>query len=275
MEARVIKLRLLDDTVGGNDLLPLVHRELAHAEHSVNSASYSDQIGRRLLTVVGELAQLCGWAASDAGRHEDAQAIYLSGVAAAQSAGDSTLAAQLLSSLSYQTANIGDPRDALLLARSAIRGAREATPVVKALIFERVAWASARAQDEESALRALDAVDESFENGDTAQRPEPHWVYWLNRAEIDIMSGRCFVELGRPLLAAPLLASAIDGYESQHAREVALYQTWLSESYLKNGELDAAQDSLTRAQKFGKEVNSTRLNSRISSVEDMIRKAGY
>jgi hypothetical protein len=52
---------------------------------------------------------------------------------------DRVLAGQLLSSLSYQMANIGNPADAALLARSAVKGARNATPIVRALLLERVA----------------------------------------------------------------------------------------------------------------------------------------
>ena len=133
LERRVIELRHLDDFVGGADLFPVVSKELSDAEHIVNEASYTEDIGRRLLTVVGELAQLAGWVASDVGRYVEAQRIYLSGVSAAQAAGDSTLAGQLLSSLSYQIANVGNPGDAALLARSAVKGATNATPVARAL----------------------------------------------------------------------------------------------------------------------------------------------
>jgi hypothetical protein len=75
MESRVVELRLLDDVIGGGDLFPLVRQELAHARRVVDSASYADKIGRRLLTVVAELAQLAGWVASDAGRYAEAQSI--------------------------------------------------------------------------------------------------------------------------------------------------------------------------------------------------------
>jgi hypothetical protein len=84
LEARVIELRHLDDIIGGGDLFPVASKELAEVQGVVQSASYTDGIGRRLLTVVGELAQLAGWVASDAGRYAEAQRIYLDGVSAAQ-----------------------------------------------------------------------------------------------------------------------------------------------------------------------------------------------
>lgn len=210
MEARVVELRHLDDLVGGTDLRPAVRRELSDARAVVTECSYSEATGRRLLTVVGELAQLAGWVAGDAGLYVEAQRIYLSGVIAARAASSPALAGQLLSSLSYQVATVGDPADAALLARTAATGAHDATPVVRALLLERVAWASARARDRDGARRALDAVDDSY----AAWSPgtaEPEWVYWLDRTEIAVMAGRCMIELGDPVAAEPLLSAAIAG----------------------------------------------------------------
>lgn len=197
LEQRVIDLRHLDDVMGGRDLAPLVRRELADAQRVVNESSYSEPTGRRLLTVVGELAQLGGWVTSDAGQYVDAQRVYLDGVSAAHDAGDRALAGQLLSSLSYQIANIGDPADAVLLARSAVKGVNGGTPIVRALLLERVAWASAHARDRDGTRQALDAVDDAYDARSPAT-DEPEWVYWLDRNEIDIMAGRCLIELGDP-----------------------------------------------------------------------------
>jgi len=58
LENRVIELRHLDDLIGGGDLFPVVSKELSEVGRVVQSASYTDRIGQRLLTVVGEFAQL-------------------------------------------------------------------------------------------------------------------------------------------------------------------------------------------------------------------------
>lgn len=269
LEARVIELRLLDDTVGGGDLIPLVRRELANTAEIVKHGSYTEPVGRRLRVVVGELAQLAGWVASDAGHYLEAQRTYLEGVSAADEAEDGALAGQLFSSLSYQMANVGDPADAALLARSAVAGARNASPIVRTLLLERVAWASARSRDRDAAQRALDAVDDAYE----ARSPdiaEPQWVYWMSRDEIDVMAGRCLIELGDPASAAPLLTRAIDEYDEDHAREVALYQTWLAESYARAGELDAARGVIEKARTATSDVNSARLVRRVEEIERLV-----
>lgn len=265
LETRVIKLRHLDDVLGGGDLFPLVSKEFSEAARVVESASYTQKTGRRLLTALGELAQLAGWVASDAGQYAEAQRVYLSGVSAAQQAGDRVLAGQLLSSLSYQMANVGKPQDAALLASSAVKGAESAPPVVRALLLERVAWASARNKDHAATRRALDAVDEAFENRSPGIA-EPEWVYWLDRHEIDVMAGRCLIELGIPTAAEPLLSDAINSYDVNHSREVALYLSWLAEAYAKSGIIDAARDTLDRARETARGINSARLDLRLIQV---------
>ncbi|SDD78682.1 helix-turn-helix domain-containing protein [Actinokineospora iranica] len=269
LDARVAELRHLDDVVGSADLLPAIRRELAEAEALVREGSYAGPVGQSLFTVTGELAQLAGWVASDAGRHTEAQRLYLDGVSVASEADNDPLVAQLFSSLSYQIANVGDPHDAVLLARTAVAGARDATPVVRALLLERVAWASAKVKDRGATLRALDAVDDAYEQRFT-DAEEPEWVYWLNRAEIDVMAGRCFIELGIPDKAAPLLSSALATYPEEHAREVALYLSWLAESYACAGLLDAAKATLDNAREYAARMSSTRTADRLNTVEALI-----
>ncbi len=266
LEERVIELRRLDDAISGRELFPVVSKELADAQMVVRECSYTDEVGRRLLSTVGELAQLAGWVTSDAGHYAEAQRIYLEGHHAAATADNQPLAGQLLSSLAYQLANIGRPADAVLLARSAVVGSKNASPAAKALLLERVAWASAKAGDEDTTRRALDAVDDAFESCSRGGS-EPDWVYWLNRNEIEVMAGRCFVELGDPTRAEELLSPAIDRYPSHLVREVALYRTWLAEAHARTGDLDAARHILAR---LSSDIGSARLARRVGEVRQLV-----
>jgi transcriptional regulator with XRE-family HTH domain len=266
---RVVELRHLDDELGGDDLAPVVIRELRDTETLIRNAAYTEAVGRSLLTSQGELAQIAGWVASDAGRHHTAERLYLSGVAAATEAGDRALGANLLSSLSYQVAGVGRAEDALLLARSAAKGAGATTPTVRALLTERVAWAAAKAGEHTAALRALDDVDDAFEDrrgGD----PDPEWVYWLSRDEVSTMRARVMVEVGRPAVAEALLTDVLARYPADAARESSLYWSWLAEAYGRAGELDAAARALATAAGFATKVNSARANGRLSEVAGLI-----
>lgn len=262
-EERVQELRRLDDHLGGADTMALVERELRATAALVNDGSYTETVGRRLLSALGDLHQLAGWVTSDAGRHGKAERFYLDGVRAAHAAADRVGAANLLSSLSYQVANVGRPADAVLLARTAVRGAEHARGRVRALLLERVAWAHARAGESKPAEQALDQVDEAY--GDAGE-DEPEWVYWLDRREIDVMAGRCYVEMQRPLRAEPLLRTAIASYPEDRARETGLYQTWLAEAYFQANELDAAATAVAKAQRLAVGVHSERLAARVREL---------
>ena len=60
VERRVEQLRHMDDFIGGNDLYALVAKELRTTVSILKEAGYSEMLGKRFLTAVGELCQLAG-----------------------------------------------------------------------------------------------------------------------------------------------------------------------------------------------------------------------
>ena len=210
-----------------------------------------------------------GWVASDAGLYVRAERYYLGGVAAAHAAQDNPLAASLLSSLAYQKANVADPRDAVLLASHAYRGAQAtATATTRALLLERIAWANARFGDPQETWRALGEVDEAC--AETNPSADPAWVYWLNRDEIHVMAGRCLTELKRPTKAITLLTAAVGRYDDTHTRELALYLSWLAEAQVYEGNIDQAADVAARALRLSAGVTSTRGTDRVRLVRRLL-----
>ena len=271
VETRVHKLRLLDDHVGGTDTYTLVTDELDATNRLLKGAAYTEDVGRRLLVAVGELCQLSGWTSSDAGRYADAERIYLAGVVAAHAGGDRAGAANNLSSLAYQVANIGDRREAATLARSAYAGARkDATATARALLAERVAWTAARTGEVGGAERALGAVEEAY--ADRKPADDPAWVYWLDEDEIEIMAGRVWTQLRRPLRAVPILEKATAGYGEDTGRETALYLTWLAESLAQANEPERAADAAARALRLARRAGSVRAADRVKLVRKQLAK---
>jgi tetratricopeptide (TPR) repeat protein len=256
-----------EDHVGGLDTRDMVAVDLAATADLLREGSYTEATGRRLLSAVSELCQIAGWIASDAGRHDEARNLYLAGARAAHAAGDAPGAASNLSSLAYQIANVGDPREAVLLARSAYRGAEhEATAATRALLLERVAWAHARAGEADPAQRALDLVDDTYAGRRHGAEEDPIWVYWLNAEEIEVMAGRVWTQLRRPLRAAPALEHAIAAYRDDAPREVALYLTWLAEALAEGGEVDRAGEVALRALRLAKGAGSVQATERVEGL---------
>ncbi|MFF1715849.1 helix-turn-helix domain-containing protein [Streptomyces sp. NPDC058268] len=227
LAGRVHALRLADDVLSGGDLAGRAVRELRAAVRLHREASATEEIERALLGQVGELAQITGWILSDAGRHEDAQRAYEHGITAARQARDTPLAANLAGSLAYQMSNTGREREGVDLARAALEEAGPDAPAkTRALFFDRVAWAHTKAGQDQPAMRALAEAHEALSGGD--DREEPAWAYWVSREELEVMDARVYTELRRPLRAVPLLTSVLDRYAATHARELALYRSWLA-----------------------------------------------
>jgi len=270
-EHRVIQLRRADDFVSGRTSHTLVQQELQATTKLLDEATMSEDQTRRLLTATGELAQLAAWVAADAGLYKQAARYTEGGVLAAHAADNEPLAANIISTLSYQLANTGNPRQAALLARTAYAGARHsATASTKALLLERVAWADAKSGDLVSCERVLGQVDENFSHA----KPEddPDWVYWLNREEVDVMAGRCFTELKQPARAESLLRRAISGYDDTLIRENSLYLSWLAEDYILLNEIDLATEIATRVLELGSRANSARTDERLRHLARLLRR---
>lgn len=270
-EHRVIQLRRADDFVSGRTSHSLVHQELQATIKLLNEAVLTEEQARRLLTATGELAQLAAWVAADAGLYKQAARYTEGGVLAAHAAANEPLAANIISTLSYQLANTGNPRQAALLARTAYAGARHsATATTKALLLERVAWADAKSGDLVSCERALGQVEENFNHAQPED--DPDWVYWLNREEIDVMAGRCFTELKQPARAEPLLRSATSSYDNALIRENSLYLSWLAEDYILLDEIDLAAEIATHVLELGSRANSARTDDRLRHLARLLMR---
>lgn len=273
IQGRVVELRHLDDELSGEDLAPLVLREYAATHRLVDQGSYTAEVGRSLLTSLGELGQITGWVLSDAGLHTQAQAHYLDGFAAARAAGDTAGAANLLSCLAYQWVNLGNATDAALLAATAERVGRSTTPAVRTLLGERLAYAHAHLGDHDRTARELDRVDELYDRRQPGDA-DPEWVYWLSRDEILVMAARCWTQLGDARRAGPQLADVLTRYSTEQVREQALYRAFLSEAHLNAGELDAAADALDCAAGYAAATASARANVRITDLRVRLAVAG-
>ncbi len=248
LAARVHRLRLADDVLAGGDLVVPAFRELRAAIKLYQDSAHSEQVGRTLLTQVGELAQVAGWIASDAGHHDLAERTYQVGVAAAREAGDRLLVGNLAGSLAYQHANIGREREGVEVALAALEEAGSDAPAkVRALFLDRLAWAYAQARQAQLALRALGEAHDALSANGTENGPQ--WAYWVSQEELEVMDARVFTELRRPLRAVPLLSTVLGRYDPTHVRELALYLSWLAVAYADANEPEAA--AVTAARMLG------------------------
>ncbi|MFD5227406.1 XRE family transcriptional regulator [Streptomyces qaidamensis] len=263
LRERTARLRRLDDVLGGGDTYRVYLGEYQATKAVLRDSAYTEQTGRALLSVLAEQAQQAGWAAFDGGRHRDATGLYEASHKAAAEAGDAELAGNALAFLAYQTIN-GDRQASIGIASRAVDEAGPgAAPGVRALLYERLAWAHAVAgngADTEHALAEAQAALSEVED------QQPDWVAWVDETELQIMTGRCWTELRRPLRAVPVLEAALSRYDDAHARDKSLYLSWLADSYLTAGEVEQAAAVTGRALDLASGVASVRPRQRLAPV---------
>lgn len=263
LAGRVHALRLADDVLAGGDLIAPALRELRSTVKLYREARYTTEVGISLLVQIGELAQICGWIASDAGRHEEADRIYRLGISAATQARDATLVGNLAGSLAYQYSNTGRETDGLLLARAALESVKENAPAqAKALTLDRLAWAQAKVGENQQAIRSLGQASEALAD-DASDAEPPNYLYWVNAGELQIMEARVYTELHRPLRAVPQLRDVLQRYDSAHVRETALYLSWLAMALADANEPEEAAQTTRRVITLSADVASERTAERV------------
>lgn len=264
LRKRTARLRRLDDVLGGGDTYRVYLGEYQATKALLRDATYTEDTGRSLLSVLAEQAQQAGWAAFDSGRHEDARGLYEASHNAAVEAGDTALAGNALACLAYQTVD-GDRESGIeIAARACATAGRDAAPGVRALLYERLAWAYAVAGLAIETERALGTAESALAEVDDT--PQPDWAAWVDRNELRIMTGRCWAELRRPLRAVPALETALADYDDVHARDKSLYLSWLADSYVSAGEVEQAASAAERALELSAGVASVRPRERLSPV---------
>lgn len=273
LRQRTTRLRRLDDVLGGGDTYRTYLGEYQATRTLLRRGSYTEETGRRLLSVLSEQAQQAGWAAFDGGRHAEARGLYEASQKAAVDGGCAALAGNALAFLAYQGL-CGDQharQNAVqTAARSCAMAGRDAAPGVRALLYERLAWAHAVAGHADETERALDAARAALAEVDGA--PQPDWAAWVDETELQIMYGRCWTELRRPLRAVPVLEAALARYDDSHARDKALYLSWLADSYLTAGEIEQAATVTGRALDLSSGVASVRPRERLAPVLQRLGK---
>ncbi|TDD61960.1 XRE family transcriptional regulator [Actinomadura darangshiensis] len=269
LRRRTVRLRRLDDVLGGIDTYRLYASELAATRTLAETSTYAEATGRELLSLLAEQAQQTGWAALDAGKMSAARAFYRDSMAAATEAGSTALMGNALAHMSYQRVTAGQHGTEEADGACRMVG-RQAPPAVRALLHERAAWAHAMAgpthtpQVESALAAARGALADSGEES-------PDWALWVDDIEVQIMTGRCWTILHRPERAIPALEWALARYDDTHARDKSLYLSWLADAQIDAREVDQAARTLSRAIALGADVASPRPGTRVRAVAARLR----
>ncbi|MEW2612085.1 XRE family transcriptional regulator [Streptomyces sp. NPDC047880] len=235
----------------------------------LRTSTFTPEARRRMVALLAEQAQQAGWAAFDGGQQKQAASLYEESRHAAREAAESDLLGNAYAFLGYQAA---DRNVAVEMAASSCSTITPSTPAgVRALLHERMAWACALADQPHLVEQALDAARAALQEQQDGE-PQPDWAAWVDQTELDIMTGRCWTELRRPLRAVPVLTRALERFDDHHARDKALYLSWLADAYLAAGEVEEAARVTGRAWDLSVGVASVRPRQRLAPVLEQLRQ---
>ena len=92
----------------------------------LKQASYTAGIGAALHSAVAELMLLVGWMAYDLEQHTTAAGYLIQALSLTEDSGDTALGAEILAGMSHQAAYLGEPEEAVDMARAAGQCAKRA-----------------------------------------------------------------------------------------------------------------------------------------------------
>lgn len=253
--AHVAALRRQDDRHGGGVLsLRYITNELRSILDLVQYADYERTVGRRLMEIVSDLAQLVGWLHFDAGRYGAAERYLLLSQRVARAVDELGRAANAIGMLSYVSAFAGHGERAIQIARAAEQDCPD-DPILRARTVGRVATAAAAAGD----LGTFRAAAQNSQQllADHGGDGMPSFLYYLEPEQLVAEEGQGLVALAKHATAyqdrfldqaTRLLApiSAI-GARADYPRSALLHGCFLTQAHLLQGETEAAVQSARAA----------------------------
>lgn len=263
--AHVAGLRRLDDRHGGGALsLRYVTNELRSVLDLAKIADYKKHLGRRLLTIAADLAQLVGWLHFDASSYGPAERYLLLSIGVSRALGDAGRATNALGMLAYVSAFAGHGTVASQIAAAGVRMCPD-DPVLRARIIGRVATAAASSGDLAEFRRASNEATELLADG-CGEVPE--YLYYLEPEQLSAEAGQGLVVLAQRIspYRKKLLDESVEllepvsqvGARPLYPRSALLHGTFLARAYLLLGEhalaVSAAQAAMSRLE----EVQSLR-----------------
>jgi tetratricopeptide (TPR) repeat protein len=260
--------RSLDNAYGGGLTREAVIGQLISTASLVEDTTCTEEVGRKLITGIGDLATVAGWMCHDVSMHTAAQRYFLLALQAAKEADDPSLGAHVLSCMARQAGHLGRPGDALELVHLARYGARHtATATVGALLHSLEARYYAMMGKLKDFERAAGQAEAAFADRDPAQ--DPAWVAYFDSSEYYATLGICHQIAartsapGQAVRAIDMIGHALVRRDPSRVRSRAFDHLGLARAYLAAGELESAEAAGTVALELAGKVSSARVRDRL------------
>lgn len=240
-------------------VLPLVRRE-----HG------SERVQRSLYEAASEQAYLVGWMAYDDGLHGLAERYLIQSLRLAQASGNGTLGAHVLAGMSDQANLLGNPREALVLARVGQRGMLDDSPACMTDLLVLEARALAALGESAAAAAVVAEAERTFAR--VVPENEPEWARFIDTAYVFGEAAHCFRDIGDVTQIDRFAGeSAEEAARQRRARRGALSQAALATSLILRGEPEEAAATGKRVVDLATAVNSSRCLETVRGLAGQLR----
>jgi hypothetical protein len=260
--------RTLDNAYGGGLTRDAVIGQLISTASLVQDTTYTEKVGRKLITGIGDLATVAGWMCHDVSRHTAAQHYFLLALQAAKEVDDPNLGAHVLNCMARQAGHLGRPGDALELIQLAHYGVRHtATATVGALLHSLEARYYAMMGRLKAFDRAAGQAEAAFADRDPVC--DPAWVAYFDASEYYATLGVCHQIAARTSApgqagrAIDMIGRALACRDPSRVRSRAFDHLGLARAYLAAGELESAEAAGRTALDLTGKVSSARVRDRL------------
>ncbi|WP_443056286.1 hypothetical protein [Streptomyces sp. NBC_00239] len=261
-----------DNLLGPRHALESVHRNLSLLQDLLEHTG--SHLRGEALVLASRYAESAAWlhedCATDAAGTARAAHWTNQAMAWAVEAGDDVMTAWTLFRRAQQATASGRAAPSISLSRAVQRYDHAITPQMHAAALQQEAHGYALAGDEVACHRLIDRAETFAARPESAGDGRSGHGDFATPAYLEGQRANCWLLLGRPDRAVPILSTALAALPQVYRRDRGLLHARLAIAHARNGELDQGVDQARRALVVARSGGSTRtLRETIAAVDAM------
>lgn len=253
----------MDNLFGGQDLMRITTRLFRSIQNRIAVGDYQPKIERDLLGATAEIAEVAGWLAYDADDQTASRQLNQEALLLSRFAGDRRLELLILQNMSMQAGYVNRPREALLLARTALDGLPLSSRL-SAIFRVREGRALAQEGHGADARNALASARALFSDG-SADR-DPGWAWWFEEHELAWHEAMAEADLGNWTQAVASFRRSIGPRATTSHRDRYVYRSHLLWALTELGDWRGVEEVLEELAGFVGHIASVRTVSLLTRV---------
>ncbi|MER0477294.1 hypothetical protein ABR737_02770 [Streptomyces sp. Edi2] len=266
-----------DNLLGPRHALDGVHQNLGVLEELLEYSG--PHLRGQALVLASRYAESAAWlhedCATDAAGTAQAKHWTNQAMAWAVEAGDDVMTAWTLFRRAQQATASGHAAPSISLSRAVQRYDHAITPQMRAAALQQEAHGYALAGDEVACHRLIDRAEIFAARPEGAGDGRSGHGDFATPAYLEGQRANCWLLLGRPDRAVPILSTALASLPKIYRRDRGLLHARLATAHARNGDVDEGVDQARQALVVARSGGSTRtLRETISAVDAMRSSPG-